>query len=116
MDEGTAAEIRELHERVCKAIADPKRLLIITTLREGELSVGEIAESLGLTQSNASQHLAVLRDRGVVDTRRVGTTVYYSLHSFKILQAIDLMREFLTEQAQVEPTSAAPRMTSIFLG
>ncbi len=116
MNEAMQAEIRELHERVCKAIADPKRLMIITMLRDGELSVGEIAESLGLSQSNASQHLAVLRDRGVVDTRRVGTTVYYSLRSYQILQAIDLMREFLSEQTALEPAPTAPRMRSIFLG
>ncbi|MEO5652561.1 MAG: metalloregulator ArsR/SmtB family transcription factor [Marmoricola sp.] len=116
VNEAMAAEIRELHERVCKAIADPKRLMIIVTLRDGELSVGEIADSLGLTQSNASQHLAILRDRGVVETRRAGTTVYYSLRSYKILQAIDLMRAFLAEQTPLAPASTAPRMTSIFLG
>ncbi len=115
MNEALESELRELHERVCKAIADPKRLLIINALRDVELSVGDLAESLGLSQSNASQHLAVLRERGVVTTRRSGTTVYYSLRSDKILQAIDLMREFLVEaDAQQQPPRA--KVTSLFLG
>ena len=97
MDRDIAAELQELHARVCKAIADPKRLLMINELRDGELSVGDISEALGISQSNASQHLAVLRDRGVVTTRRDGTTVYYRLRSPKIVQAVDLLREFLAD-------------------
>ncbi|MBI2244377.1 MAG: helix-turn-helix transcriptional regulator [Nocardioides sp.] len=97
MDRDVAAELHELHARVCKAIADPKRLLIINELRDGELSVGDLSEALAISHSNASQHLAVLRDRGIVTTRRVGTTVYYSLRSTKIVQAVDLLREFLAD-------------------
>ncbi len=102
MNEALEAELRELHERVCKAIADPKRLLIICALRDDELSVGDIAEMLEVSQSNASQHLAVLRERGIVTTRRSGTTVFYSLRSQKILAAIDLMRQFIAEDQLAE--------------
>ncbi len=116
MNEDLEAELRELHERVCKAIADPKRLMIISLLRDGELSVGDIAERLEVSQSNASQHLAVLRERGIVTTRRAGTSVYYSLRSPKILAAIDLMREFLTEGATSPVESRGRKVTSIFLG
>lgn len=97
MDKQVAAELRDLHARVCKAIADPKRLLIINELRERELNVGELCEALGLTQSNASQHLAILRERGVVTTRREGTSVIYALRGTKVIQAVDLLREFLAE-------------------
>ncbi len=116
MDEALEAELRELHERVCKAISDPKRLLIISVLREDELSVGEIAETLGVSQSNASQHLAVLRERGIVTTRRAGTSVFYSLRSQKILTAIDLMRDFLAEEATPPVERPGRKLTSIFLG
>jgi DNA-binding transcriptional ArsR family regulator len=91
------AELRELHARVCKAIADPKRLLIINELRDRELSVGELCEALALSQSNASQHLAILRERGVVSSRREGTSVIYSLRGTKVLQAVDLLCQFLAE-------------------
>ena len=91
------AELHELHARVCKAIADPKRLLIINELRDREMSVGDLCDALDISQSNASQHLAILRERGVVSTRRVGTSVYYTLRGKKVLQAVDLLREFLAD-------------------
>ena len=93
----TASAMHLMHERICKSIGDPKRLLIIQLLRDHELNVGEIAESLQISQSNASQHLGVLRDRGVVLTRREGTTIHYRLASPRIVEAIDLMRAFLEE-------------------
>lgn len=92
-----AAELHELHARVCKAIADPKRLLIINELRDKEMTVGELCDALGFTQSNASQHLAILRERGVVSARRSGLNVHYSLRGQKVVQAVDLLRQFLTE-------------------
>lgn len=90
-------EIHELHARLCKAIADPKRLLIITELRGGPMTVNDLALALDLSQSNTSQHLAVLRDRGIVNVERDGLNSYYSLRSKKVLRAIDLLREFMTE-------------------
>lgn len=97
MDKQVAAELHELHARVCKAIADPKRLLIINELRDRELSVSDLCEALDLSQSNVSQHLAILRERGVVSTRRAGTSVIYMLRGTKVIQAVDLLREFLAE-------------------
>lgn len=98
MDRDTSLELHELHARICKAIADPKRLLIITELRSGAMTVGELALALEVSQSNASQHLAVLRERGVVTSSKDGLNVYYELSSQKVVQAIDLLREFMAEQ------------------
>jgi DNA-binding transcriptional ArsR family regulator len=92
------AEISELHARVCKALADPKRLLIINELRDGPRPVGAIASALGTSQPNVSRHLAVLRDRGFVSAQRFGSSVHYTLASPVILQAIDLLREFMAEE------------------
>jgi DNA-binding transcriptional ArsR family regulator len=97
MEQDIAEELQQLHARVCKAIADPKRLLIIYELRDRELSVGDLCEALGVSQSNVSQHLAMLRERGIVSTRRAGTSVFYSLRSQKIVQAVDQLREFMAE-------------------
>lgn len=88
----------ELHARICRTMAHPKRLEILSLLRGGELSVGELAEWMGVSLANASQHLAILRDRGVVMTRREGVNIYYRLADPKIIQACDLMREVLLEQ------------------
>ena len=90
-------EMYALHARLCKAIADPKRLLILDALRDGERSVGEIAEEVGLSQPNTSQHLAILRERDVVITSRSGNTIYYSLNTRKVIDAVDLLREFMAE-------------------
>ena len=73
-----------LQADICKTLADPKRLMLLHELREGEKSVGQLAANLGLPQANVSRHLAILRERGVVLTRRQGTSVYYRLADAKI--------------------------------
>ena len=99
------AEISELHARVCKALADPTRLLMVNELRGGAQSVGEIAEALGIAQPNASRHLSVLRDRGIVTMERVGSNTFYTLSSCKVLEAVDLLREFMFEELGWRPGS-----------
>jgi ArsR family transcriptional regulator len=101
MNSGTD-ELLALHAGVCKGIADPKRLLIINALRDGERPVMELCEELQLSQANVSQHLAVLRDRGLVLARRDAQRVFYSLTSEKITRAIDLLREVMAEQVQMD--------------
>jgi DNA-binding transcriptional ArsR family regulator len=91
-------ELDRLHASVCKGLADPKRLLIINVLRDGQMSVSEICEELDLPQSNVSQHLAILRDKGLVISKRDGQFVNYSLTSMKIIEAFDLLREVMAEQ------------------
>jgi len=98
VDERT--EIFQLQADLCKSLADPKRLMIIHELREGERSVSELAESLGLKQSNTSQHLAVMRKTGIITRRREGSTVYYSLVNPKIAEACDLVRGVIADQLQ----------------
>jgi ArsR family transcriptional regulator len=105
------AAMHLMHERICKSIADPKRLLMLQALRQGELNVGELAEILSISQPNASQHIAVLRDRGMVLPRREGTTIYYRLASERIIDAIDLMWSFL-EESFSGPNTAALSLTS----
>lgn len=98
------ADINEMQARVCKALADPTRLLIINELRDGSRSVGDIAIALGISQPNVSRHLALLRDRGFVTTERQGSSVHYGLASEKILRAVDLLREFMSEELGDRPT------------
>ena len=63
--------------RLLKALSNERRLMILCQLGDGELAVGQIQSRVGLSQSALSQHLAVLRERGVVATRRDGQTIYY---------------------------------------
>ena len=66
-------------ETFLKAIANRHRLLLLCSLIEGESSVGDLAQRLGLTQPNVSQHLAKMRALGLVETRRDGTMIYYRI-------------------------------------
>lgn len=93
-------EFAQLHTSLCKAINDQKRLLIIHLLGEAPLSVGELADALEASHANVSQHLAILRDQGVVDTERDGSRVIYSLRHRRVLEAIAVMREVLADETQ----------------
>ncbi|HEX6034733.1 MAG TPA: metalloregulator ArsR/SmtB family transcription factor [Anaerolineales bacterium] len=92
----------ELHASICHTLANPKRLEIIDKLRVGELSVTELVEALEISQSNLSQHLSVMRQRGIVTTRREGLNVFYRLSNSKITQACDLMRQVLLENLEAD--------------
>jgi len=72
--------------------------MILNLLRDGEKSVSELAKLVGARQANVSQHLAVLRQRGIVTTRKQGANIYYSVANPKIIQACDMIREVLFEQ------------------
>ena len=90
-------ELFVLHAEICKTLANPKRLEILNALRGGEASVAEMVRTLRLPKANVSQHLAVLRSRGVVKARREGLNVYYRVANPKIIRACNLMREVLME-------------------
>jgi ArsR family transcriptional regulator len=98
------SEMIRLHAHVCKGLADPKRLMIIDALRDGEVTVTDLVDALEIPQANVSQHLAVLRDKGLVTSRRDGQWAYYSLTSPKIVQAVDLLRQVMHEQ--LDPAGA----------
>jgi ArsR family transcriptional regulator len=100
MTQRRSAQFFYLQAELCKSLADPKRLMMLHELRSGPKTVGELAEALGLKQSNTSQHLAVLRKAGLVATERQGNAVYYSLDNPRIAAACDLVREIIAEQLQ----------------
>ena len=79
--------------RAMKAIAHPLRLKILCVLGEQQVSVQEIVEAVGTSQSNISQHLAILRDKGILLTRKEANRVYYSVSDQRILRLILMMRE-----------------------
>lgn len=76
-----------------KALAHPTRLKIIATLGDREMSVQEMTEALGVSQSNMSQHLKSLKERDALDSRRAGNQVLYWVRDKKILKLIDLMQD-----------------------
>jgi len=92
--------IYELHADVCKIFSSPKRLEILNALKDKERSAGELIEKIGLSKANLSQHMSILKSKGVIQTRREGLNVYYRISNPKIIQACNLMREVLLEQLQ----------------
>ena len=88
----------QFHAQFCKTLADANRLLIIAELVKGERSVSDLANSLGLGQSNVSKHLGLMRERGLVQTRRDGASIYYSLSDPRIFEAIGLLIRVQADQ------------------
>jgi ArsR family transcriptional regulator len=85
-------ELYALHASFCQALSDPKRLLIVSALRDGERSVGELCQLIGARQSNVSQHLALMRHLGLVETRRADGNILYRLADPRIAEAVELLR------------------------
>ena len=79
--------------RSLKAMAHPLRLKILCTLGDGEISVQDIVERVGTSQSNISQHLAILRDKGILAARKDANRVYYRVGDARTLRLISMMRE-----------------------
>lgn len=76
-----------------KAIAHPLRLKILCVLSDNELAVQDIVDNVGTTQSNISQHLAILRDKGVLTTRKDANRVYYRIGDPRTLKLVVMMRD-----------------------
>jgi DNA-binding transcriptional ArsR family regulator len=101
-------ELDELVASMCKALNDPKRLLLLYALRYGRYTVSELCELIEAPQSNTSQHLAVLRDRGLVEAERQGNNVVYSLRHPKVIESIDILRGVMSDELERQTALRAP--------
>lgn len=88
----------KLHADFCKFMSNPKRIEIIFLLGKQEMCVEDIANKMNVKIPNVSQHLAVMRERGIVETRHEKTKVFYRISNPKTLQACLIMREVMLEQ------------------
>ena len=86
--------LQEYKANVFQALAHPTRIAILEILREGEMPAGAIQERLGFEQANVSQHLAILRSRQIVNSRKQGNQVFYSLRNKVLIKVLDLMRQY----------------------
>ena len=83
----------ETASRSLKAMSHPLRLMILCKLGEDEFSVQDIVDNVGTSQSNISQHLAILRDKGILSARKSANKVFYKVSDHKTLKLIEMMRE-----------------------
>lgn len=89
-------EIDQLHAKLCGALADPNRILLLYTLYNNKPSnVSDLAQELELAQPTVSRHLKVLRESGLVSSQREGHSVIYTLRDERVIDALDLLRGVL---------------------
>lgn len=98
ISQALAQEVSQLEADLCFALADPTRILILYALDEQARNVTELTEELGATQPTTSRHLKILRERGLVNTIRQGTTITYQLADKRLIQALDLLRSVLRDR------------------
>lgn len=109
------ARLAEMHEhaadaaQLLKALGNEQRLLILCNLLEGPLSVGELNERVELSQSALSQHLALLREAGMVDTRRESQSIFYSLPQGPVTRVMAVLQEIYCSPDAAEATGKATK-------
>jgi len=86
--------MRQFKAGIFQAIGHPTRVAIVEFLRHGEMSVGELCAKVGIEQANASQHLSVLRNKHLVETRKEGNQIFYRLRDPLLGDVLEKMREF----------------------
>jgi DNA-binding transcriptional ArsR family regulator len=94
----TDKTIFEMQAEICKTLTNPKRIEILNTLKNEEKTVTELVVALGASKANVSQHLAVMRHKGILSTRREGVNIFYRVSNPKVIEACSLMKEVLFEQ------------------
>src|SRR5690625_409395 len=90
----------ELTAKLFRGLADPSRLAILETLNAGALCVGDIVEATGLSQSNVSNHLACLKECGLVESSREGRYIHYRTRDPRVSELLGLAEELLADVAQ----------------
>ena len=98
-------ELYELHAEMCKVFSNPTRLEILNLLRYKEMSVTELIKKLKLSQANISQHLSIMKSKGIVSSERNGKNIYYKISNPKIIKAFEIIREVLSERLEKDRKS-----------
>ena len=86
--------LRQFKAEIFQALGHPTRVAIVEYLRDGEISVGQLCEKVGIEQANASQHLAVLRSKHIVETRKEGNQIFYRLRNPLVGDMLEMMRQY----------------------
>ena len=106
------ADIDDIQAEFLKTLANPRRLRILHRLADGPVSVARLASDLGISQPNASQHLAVMRNAGVVDAERDGREVRYRIADPEIIVACGIVRTVLERRFGRLAALAVRRLSS----
>ena len=91
-------ELYKIHAEMCKVFSNPTRLEVLNLLKNKEISVTELIEKTKLSQANISQHLSIMKSKGIVTSNRKGKNIYYKLTNPKIIKSFNIIKEVLTEK------------------
>jgi ArsR family transcriptional regulator, virulence genes transcriptional regulator len=108
MEREREEQLYRLQADLCQVLAEPTRLKLLSLIGERPRPVKELVEATGQRHAKISQHLAIMRQRNIVRTERVGTEVHYSLTDPRILEACHITREVLLQQLTQQANLAAP--------
>ncbi|MBN1686687.1 MAG: helix-turn-helix transcriptional regulator [Spirochaetales bacterium] len=98
-------EVALMHRYICEGVSDARRLRLLYLVAERPRNVTELTELLDVTQPTVSHHLRILRERGLVNVKREGTSMYYSLGDPRILEAMNILREFVADLMAAEASA-----------
>ncbi len=98
MEQEHEQQLFRLQADFCQTLADPTRLQILSLLEDGPKAVKDLVKATGQRQAKISQHLALMRQRGIVRAERSGTEMHYSLADARILEACRITRQLLLDQ------------------
>jgi ArsR family transcriptional regulator len=94
--------MRQFKAGIFQALGHPTRVAIVEFLSQGELSVSQLCEQVGIEQANASRHLAILRHKHIVETRKEGNQIFYRLRDPLLQEVLAIMRNyFLAHMTEV---------------
>ncbi len=93
-------ELYKLHAEMCKVFSNPTRIEILNLLRDRKMSVTELINKTKLSQANISQHLSIMKSKGIVSSERDGKNIFYKLTNVRIIKAFDIIREVLSERLE----------------
>ncbi len=108
MEREREEQLYRLQADLCQTLADSTRLKLLSLLGERPRAVKDLVEATGERQAKISQHLAIMRQRGIVRTQRIGTEIHYSLADARLLEACRITREVLLQLLTHQANLAAP--------
>jgi ArsR family transcriptional regulator len=94
----SAEKLYEIQAGICRCLANSNRLMILDILGNREMSVTVLAGKMGISKANLSQHLAIMKDKGILNSRREGLRIFYSLANPKVRKACGIMKEVLYQR------------------
>lgn len=101
---GPATPIHQIKAEFFRTLGHPSRVRVLELLKDGEMTVGDLQAALGIDSSGTSQHLSVMRRQGILEARKEGTSVYYSVRDPRIFQMLESARQVIG--SRLEETNA----------